>query len=90
MKTWDTAIHVRKQSAVCLKELLLDPVFGKEPIVEEAWLSGLLHQVVDNEHGVSQQATKFVTEHIVNGLLKPRPNPTWQLMETVEANAEYT
>lgn len=81
---------MRKQAAVCLKELLLDEDIGRLPFVENAWLSGLLHQVQDNEEGVKQQATKFVTEYIVNGLLKPRPNTTWELMERVENNAEYT
>lgn len=90
MKTWDIVVTVRKQAAVSLKELLTDSVIGKLSTVEHAWLSGLLHQVMDNEEGVKQQAIKIVTEYIVDGLLKPRPNPTWDLMEIVEGNAEYT
>jgi hypothetical protein len=73
-----------------LKDLLQDRGIGASPLVENAWLSGLLHQVVDNEQTVAQQAAKFVIEHIVNGLLKPRPNRAWDLMETVEKDAEYT
>jgi hypothetical protein len=80
---------VRKQAAVCLKDLLQDAGIGSLPMVETAWLSGLLHQVVDNEQSVAQQATKFVTEHIVSGLLKPRPNRAWDLMTIVENDPEY-
>lgn len=90
-KTWDVAIQVRKQAAVCLKDLFEAASGDDHELIKDAWLTGLLHQVVDNEQTVAQQATKFVTEHIVNGLLnKKEPNPTWGLMKTVEENAEFT
>ena len=58
--------------------------------MSQIWLSGLLHQVVDNESSVAQQATKFVVEEIFEGLTKANATRTWELMDLVERNSEYT
>ncbi|CAD5212575.1 unnamed protein product [Bursaphelenchus okinawaensis] len=85
-KCWDVAIQVRKQAAMCLHKLL--PRFPSG--IEHAWLRGVLHQVVDNESGVANQAIKMSSEYIVEGLKGDRPNPTWNLMDVVEGDTEYT
>uniref|UniRef100_A0A1I7SDZ0 Condensin complex subunit 1 n=2 Tax=Bursaphelenchus xylophilus TaxID=6326 RepID=A0A1I7SDZ0_BURXY len=85
-KCWDVAIQVRKQAALCLHKLL--PRFPSG--IEHAWLRGVLHQVVDNESGVANQAIKLASEYIVDGLKEERPNPTWNLMDVVEGDTEYT
>ncbi|KAI6196546.1 hypothetical protein M3Y94_01122300 [Aphelenchoides besseyi] len=89
-KTWDTAVQVRKQAAVCLKDLLSDEKYVEQPIVEKAWLEGLLHQVVDNEATVSQQAVKFVIEYVFKGLNDVNSDRAWALMKRVEESSEYT